>query len=265
MIPRDAHGMRWVFILLFLLASPASARTVGDSFTPPPGFTRVAVAPDSFGAFLRSLPLAPDGTPVVTDRGITVRPAQSIAAVAQMDLIGANLQQCADAIIRLRATWARDHGNMAALDFPFTSGDRLPYSAYLAGKRPVPKGAGVTWKSVAPRGGDEAAFRAWLAIVMTYAGTISLERLSRPVEGGLQGGDVVIEAGSPGHAMLVVDLAQDGQGRYAALLGQSYMPAQSFHIVRNPGGDSAWYRLEPGAPLETPDWRFTALRPRRFP
>jgi len=257
--------MRWVFVVLFLLASPATARTIEDSFAPPAGFTRVAVAPDSFGAFLRSLPLAPDGTPVVTDRGVTVRPAQSVAAVAQMDLIGANLQQCADAIIRLRATWARDHGNLAALDFPFTSGDRLPYSAYLAGKRPVPRGAGVTWKNIAPRPDDEAAFRGWLGIVMTYAGTISLERLLRLVEGSLQIGDVVIEAGRPGHAMLVVDLAQDGQGRYAALLGQSYMPAQSFHIVRHPGADSAWYVLEPGAPLETPDWRFTALRPRRFP
>lgn len=255
--------MRWLALLLLFITPPALARTVEDTFQPPAGYTRVVVEPGSFGAHLRALPLAPDGTPVVADGGVTIRPATGVAAVAQMDLIGRNLQQCADAIIRLRATWARQQGDIAALDFPFTSGDRFPYAAYLAGKRPVPRGSGVTWKTVAPRADDEAAFRAWLAIVMTYAGTISLDRMLA-TDDAVQAGDVVIEAGSPGHAMLVLDVAQDTAGRQVMLLGQSYMPAQSFHIVLNPAG-GAWYPVATGAALRTPDWRFATLQPRRFP
>lgn len=265
MIGADSRSMRWLILLLLAISPPALARTVGERFTPPPGFVRVEAADGSFGAFLRGLPLAPEGTPVVTDRGVTIRPAEEVAAVAAMDLIGSNLQQCADAIIRLRATWARGRGDLAALDFPFTSGDRFPYAAYLAGKRPVPKGTGVTWKTVAPRPDSDEAFRQWLGIVMTYAGTISLERMLRPVADAPRIGDVVIEAGSPGHAMVIMDLAHDSQGRYAALLGQSYMPAQTFHVVLNPQGDSPWFLLAPGEPLQTHDWRFAALRLRRFP
>jgi len=41
----------------------------------------------------------------------------------------------------------------------------------------------------------------------------------------------MIRAGSPGHAMLVVDVAEDERGRRIYLLAQSYMPAQDIHIV----------------------------------
>jgi len=47
----------------------------------------------------------------------------------------------------------------------------------------------------------------------------------------IEPGDVMIRAGSPGHAMLVVDVAEDERGRRIYLLAQSYMPAQDIHIV----------------------------------
>ena len=47
------------------------------------------------------------------------------------------------------------------------------------------------------------------------------------------------------------------------LLAQSYMPAQSLHVLRNPAG-GIWYRLESNAAIVTPDWRFSSKDLRRF-
>ncbi|MCU1281491.1 MAG: hypothetical protein JWM53_5037 [bacterium] len=66
--------------------------------------------------------------------------------------------------------------------------------------------------------------------------------------------------------MLVLDVAVGGDGRRWLLLGQSYMPAQEFHVLRNPESPSPWYDAAALATgLKTPEWRpFTAHDLRRF-
>jgi hypothetical protein len=66
----------------------------------------------------------------------------------------------------------------------------------------------------------------------------------------------------------VLDLAVDDRGAHYVLLGQSYMPAQQFHVLRNPADAalSPWYRADALASgLMTPEWGpFTAADLRRF-
>ena len=84
----------------------------------------------------------------------------------------------------------------------------------------------------------------------------------------LAGGDVLIHGGSPGHAMLVIDVAEDAQGHRIYLLAQSYMPAQDIHIVKNPTepARSPWYRADQtGTILETPEYIFTTSELRGWP
>src|SRR5262245_10451689 len=71
-------------------------RTLADALPPPAGFHRVAVAQGAFGAWLRTLPLRPSGTPVRSYRGELLRDAadRRIAAVAELDVGGSDLQQC---------------------------------------------------------------------------------------------------------------------------------------------------------------------------
>jgi hypothetical protein len=51
------------------------------------------------------------------------------------------------------------------------------------------------------------------------------------------------------------------------LLAQSFMPAQSIHVLRNPadGRGGAWYRAAFRGGLATPEWTFGVTDLRRFP
>ena len=82
-------------------------------------------------------------------------------------------------------------------------------------------------------------------------------------------GDVLIEGGSPGHAVLVVDMARDTiSGDRLFMLAQSYMPAQEIHILKNPSApeQSPWYRLKAiQKEARTPEWTFDREDLKRFP
>ncbi len=243
------------------------ARRLAESFEPPAGFSRVPAAPGSYGDWLRHLPLAPEGTPVRNHDGSRKADQSSAAAIVAIDVGKRDLQQCADAVMRLRAEYLRAAGRRDALSFRFTSGDSYPYDRWLAGFRPRVRGSEVAWSQDRAAADSRRQFRAWLEVVFTYAGTWSLERDTRPVPStaALRIGDVLIQGGFPGHALLVVDLARNPAGETAVLLAQSYMPAQSIHVAINPedpqGG--VWYHLDDDSPIHTPDWP-EAFSPKDF-
>ena len=95
--------------------------------------------------------------------------------------------------------------------------------------------------------------------MIPYAGTLSMDAESEPVPADdLRAGDVFLKGGSPGHVVMVVDLCEDGQGDRAFLLAQGYMPAQEFHVLKNPlHEDDPWYYAdELRFPLRTPEYTF---------
>jgi len=241
-------------------ATAANDRLDGRFRSPPTGFTRVDVARGSFGEFLRTLPLEPEGAPVVDYRGNKLHDEgrhPNIVAVADIDIGNRDLQHCADAIIRLHAEWRYGRGERD-LVYRSVSGQPLSYRGHVAGDRAIVEGKNlVIRRSAAPRKDDHAVFRGWLDDVFSWAGTASLERDGKKV-GSLSEmlpGDFFVMSGSPfGHAVLVLDMARDAQGRLALLLGQSYMPAQSFQILARDG--SPWFIVEPGETfVDTPLWR----------
>jgi hypothetical protein len=246
------------------LTGPAGDR-LADRFSPPAGFRRRTLPATSFGAWLRQLPLRPPGEAVRYYDG-RIRPDQGgVAAVVDIDIGNADLQQCADAIIRLRAEYLRATGRQADLAFQFTSGDRYAYADWLAGRRPRVVRNRVTWTSVGASADSRHGFRRWLDIVFMYAGTVSLRREMVPVRDArhVEAGDVLVQAGAPGHAVLVVDTAADAAGERRALLAQGFMPAQSIHVLNNPDG-GAWYDLAAATRIVTPQWIFSPADLRRF-
>ncbi|HVJ89056.1 MAG TPA: DUF4846 domain-containing protein, partial [Labilithrix sp.] len=87
---------------------PTSTDRLDVRFSPPQGFTRDDAPAGSFAAFLRTLPLLPPDALVVDYRGAPLyddgRHA-NIAAVVDIDVGRADLQQCADSVLRLHAEW----------------------------------------------------------------------------------------------------------------------------------------------------------------
>ena len=83
-------------------------------------------------------------------------------------------------------------------------------------------------------------------MVFAYSGTLSLEKelISVSID-NMNIGDVFIVGGSPGHAVIVVDMAVNSFGEKIFLLAQSYMPAQQTQLLINPmdGEISPWYSL----------------------
>ena len=236
----------------------------------PPGLHRVPTGARSFQRWLRCLPLKPGRPPVRLHDG-TLKPRQDAHhAVVDIDVGAADLQQCADAVIRLRAEYLYAHRRRADIVFRFTSGDEAAFGHWADGYRPVVRGVRVEWARTARRDESYPTFRAYLETVFTYAGTLSLSRELQPVleVADMAAGDVFVRGGLPGHAAIVVDMAADAAGgRKAFLLAQSYMPAQDIHVLKNPTDDqlSPWFDLDFGRTLITPEFTFRPVDLMRFP
>jgi hypothetical protein len=123
----------------------------------------------------------------------------------------------------------------------------------------------VSWTQTTADASYEG-FRAYLDAIFTYAGSASLAKELAPVDlAQVQPGDLFIQGGAPGHAVVVLDVARDAEGRAFMLLGQSYMPAQEFHLLKNPGSPrSPWYAAGAGEKLVTPEWTFRWTDLKRF-
>ncbi len=234
--------------------------TLDSRILPPRGYTRVEAEPGGFAEWLRNLPLKPENSPVHLFDGRLKGNQSAHFAVLDVDVGGNDLQQCADAVIRLRAEYLYSRGEYDAIHFNFTSGDEASFRNWIDGYRPDVEGNSVTWRISASSDSSYRCLRRYLDTVMMYAGTYSLskELIHVKVVSGMRPGDVFIRGGFPGHAVLVVDMAVEvSTGEQVFLLAQSYMPAQDIHILKSFDNDiSPWYRLDFGEILETPEWRF---------
>lgn len=258
-VAEGAPGYAW-------LKRPA-AGTIAQRFAPPAGYTRIALPGQSFGAWLQRLPLKPAGSKVMLHSGAAKANQSVHAAVIDIDVGHRDLQQCADAVMRLRAEYlfARGAKIQRRIAFNYTSGDRVAWSRWQRGERPVVRGRKVVWRNGGAKGASRTNFRAYLQSIFTYAGTWSLSRELRRVADAadVRVGDVFIQGGFPGHAVIVVDAARGPGGRTAFLLAQSFMPAQSMHVLKNPKG-GVWYIAPVTGDLVTPEWTFKRGAHKRF-
>lgn len=230
-------------------------------FTPPRGYTRVTLQPGSFGAFLRQLPLKPVGSDLHYYNG-SIKQQNYDGAVVDVDFGHKSAEQCADAIIYLRALWLWQTKQYAKIHFHFTNGFRADYNRWAKGERiHIDK---RTWRCryCKDAGADYSykTFRQYLNLVFVYAGTASLEKeLDAVTEQELQVGDVIINGGYPGHTVIVVDKAVNKAGKAVYLLAQGYTPAQEIEIF------NIWFAINPQAKgLETPGWYFRGKYAKRF-
>jgi hypothetical protein len=234
-------------------------KTIGE-IPVPKGYNRAAGETNSFGEWLRKIDLKED--PRIYLFNGRLRDNQSTQfAVLDMPVGDKDLQQCADAIMRLRAEYFFNRGDFDSIRFKATDGTGLSFGRWMNGERYCLKGARLTaYYSRVFGGNKRQQLEQFLEVVFSYCGTLSLSKEIKPLNdlSSLKAGDIFIKAGSPGHAMIVVDIAVNSRGEKVFMLAQGLMPAQSIHIVKNPLDEtmSPWYRIKNDSEIVTPNWVF---------
>lgn len=226
----------------------ASDKTVYDSnenilserYNCPDSFFRRTHDSSSFAWYLSHLKLKPMNEKVRYYDG-TYKPANVYSSVVDMEISPVDLQQCADAVMRLRGEYLFNTGQYDKIAFKFLGDDKWhAYLEYAGSDRSYKK------------------FRKYMDYVFSYANTGSLHKQLKPKRfSDMQIGDVFVQRGQPyGHAVIVVDICYNALGEKKFLLAQSYMPAQETQILRNPRSSDSWYTRPQGTKLYTAEWTF---------
>ncbi|WAM34715.1 DUF4846 domain-containing protein [Caldicellulosiruptor morganii] len=247
-----------------ILINP-SGKTIAERIRVPEGYQRIPVPKGSFSEFVRNLPLKPHGWKVHYYNG-QEKFNDVYVAVLDIDVGDRDLQQCADAAIRLYAEYLYKNKQYDRIHFNFTNGFRADFKRWMEGYRIKVEGNRAYWVKKAGYCNDYQCFRRYLDMVFAYAGTLSLlkELKKVPLE-DMQIGDVFLDEN---HCEIIVDIAQNkNTGEKIFLLAQSYMPAQEIHILKNPANEdenNPWYSINFGDMLTTPEWQFKKESVYRF-
>ena len=234
--------------------------TVKTRFKVPDNFYRINPNEQSFGFYLQNFPLKPHQSNVFFYNGQLKNRQDVHEAVLDISIGTKDLQQCADAVMRLRAEFLYEQKKFDQIHFNFSNGFVASYRKWRYGNRIQVNGNTVIWVPTQKTSTTYLSFQEYLTWVYMYAGTLSLSKeLPKANLENIQIGDIFIKGGSPGHAVIVVDMAQNEQGEKLIMLAQSYMPAQNIHILKNPNDTnlSPWYSLKNLETLITPEWTFT--------
>lgn len=210
----------------------------------PAGYKRLNYEENSFGKWLSRVQLKKNKTVYLYD-GTKKNNQSAQFAVLEIPVGNKNLQQCADAVMRLRASWLFDQKKYDSIVFYDNDGKAYRFLAPYTIKH----------------------FNEYLATVFGMYGTSSLSKqLKRTTLDEIQAGDVFIRGGFPGHAVIVMDVIQNGKGEKKYLLAQSYMPAQDIHVLLNPedGSGSPWYDVSDDDAIITPEYSFYSFELKRW-
>ncbi len=234
----------------------------------PAGFKRTNAQKNSFAAWLQHLPIKTNDNTVYLYDGNKKRNQNAQFKVVNIDVGDKDLQQCADAVMRLRAEYLYATNQQAKIKFNYTNGVSIPFSKWSSGHFPKLQGNKVVWVA-AQNNTSYSSFKKYINNIFTYAGTSSLSKELQSIElKDIQIGDVFIYGGFPGHAVIVVDVAiNTTTGDKCFMIAQSYMPAQNIHVLKNPTNAdlSPWYSVSACKnQIITPEWTFETNQLKRF-
>ena len=244
--------LKWTFIGVFLTvlavggygvwimmgsktSNPNNYDTIGD-IPAPWGYKRINGDDSAYSAFLRSIPLKEKGSKVMLFTGGESRLQSLNYSVVDIPLLS-NAEQCADVCIRLRAEYLFNSGQYGRIHFKDVNGKTMNYTG----------------------GASRKAFNSYLRKVYGVASTFSLSReMKQRRLADMQPGDVFVYAATDrpgnhkyGHAIMVVDVAVNKNGKKAFLLAEGNTPARNIHILRNFENPfrSPWFMLDDDADI----------------
>lgn len=237
----------------------------------PEGFERITVQENSFGQYLRNLPLRTDDMIINNYDGSQNYYQDGHFAIIDMEIGNRDLQQCADVAMRLRAEYLYKNKKYNEIQFTFASGGLGKFSEYANGYRGKVQGNKLLWRqtNIKAPSYSRKTFDRYMNLIYAYAGTISLPNDVKSVAlDAMQIGDIFLKTGKPiGHAVTIADMAENKiTGEKIFLVVQGFMPAQQFHVLKNLNNSafSPWYTLKEDGFLELPQWTFESKHLKRY-
>ncbi|WP_111682074.1 DUF4846 domain-containing protein [Winogradskyella tangerina] len=225
----------------------------------PEGYTRVAYPKGSFEEYLRNYKLKPFGSKIINYDDSEYFWQGGHIGILDIPVPKNGLQQCADALIRVRSEYLWDNNRKDEIGFNFTSGHYCSWKSYAQGYRPKINGSKVSFHKTATEDHSKTNFYKFLYLIYTYSGTLSLyHELDAVKAKDLKIGDMLIKGGSPGHIVMLCDEVINADGDKLFLLFQGNTPAQSVHLVKNLEDNihTPWYYLEDDAVISVSNYTF---------
>lgn len=245
------------------ISKPNNINKLGDSISTrvnvPKGFKRVSYPKNSFQDYLRNYKLKKHGSPIINYDGSEYFAQHWHDAILEVPVPKNGLQQCADALMRIRSEYLWDCNRKDEIGFNFTSGHYCSWKKYAAGYRPKIKGNNVSFHKTATPNYSKTNFYKYLNLIYTYAGTYSLHtELPKVDVKDLKIGDMLVQPGFPGHIEIIVDEVINNKGEKLYLLAQGNTPAQNVCLLKNFEDESIspWYYLYKTQPVYTPSYYF---------
>jgi Domain of unknown function (4846) len=233
----------------------------------PNGYKRVTYAIGSFEEYLRSYKLKPFGSKIINYDNSEYFWQGGHIGVLEISVPKNGLQQCADALIRIRSEYLWDKNRKNEIGFNFTSGHYCSWINYANGYRPKIRGNNVSFHKSAVVNHSKANFYKYLDLIFMYSGTLSLyNELDAIKAKQLKIGDMLIKGGSPGHIVMICDEVINDNGEKLYLLFQGNTPAQNVHLVKNleDRTNSPWYSLKDNAIIPVSNYTFSSSKFVRF-
>ncbi|MBF8148458.1 DUF4846 domain-containing protein [Winogradskyella sp. F6397] len=233
----------------------------------PEGYKRVVYPEGSFQEYLRHYKLKPYGSKVINYDDSEYFWQGGHIGILEIPVPKNGLQQCADALIRIRSEYLWDNNRKDEIGFNFTSGHYCSWTKYAEGFRPKINGNKVTFHKTASANTSKENFYKYLNLIYMYSGTLSLYNELESVKSkDLKLGDMLIKGGSPGHIVMICDEIINENGDKLYLLFQGNTPAQSVHLVKNleDATISPWYQLKDDAVISVSNYTFSSAKFVRF-
>ncbi|MCT4631024.1 DUF4846 domain-containing protein, partial [Winogradskyella sp.] len=174
--------------------------TIKSRVNIPKGYKRAAYPKGSFEDYLRHYKLKPFGSKIINYDNSEYFWQGGHIGILEVPVPKNGLQQCADALIRIRSEYLWDNNRKNEIGFNFTSGHYCSWKKYAEGYRPKIKGNRVSFHKTASADHSKTNFYKFLNLIYTYSGTLSLFNELESIKAkDLKIGDMLIKGGSPGH------------------------------------------------------------------
>lgn len=234
--------------------------TIKSRVNIPKGYKRVDYPKGSFEDYLRNYKLKAYGSKIINYDDTYYFWQGGHIGILEVPVPKNGLQQCADALIRIRSEYLWENNRKDEIGFNFTSGHYCSWKDYADGFRPKISGNKVTFSKTTAANHSKESFYKYLNLIYMYSGTLSLYNELPKITSAknLKIGDMLIKGGSPGHIVMICDEVINDKGEKLFLLFQGNTPAQSVHLVKNleDSSISPWYQLDRDAVIPVSNYTF---------